>query len=75
MNIIRGHRREKLYRDWVKYANLPEEKGPRSEPIKSPHVLRSCLSINRDKLFYITLGAALFFMAVSIGLLIVVLLR
>lgn len=75
MNIIRGRRQEKLYRDWVKHASLSEENVPQPEPaVRLPRGWRLALSLNRNTLFYITLGAALFFLSVSIGLLIVILL-
>jgi hypothetical protein len=75
VNILRDRRREKLYRDWVKYANLPEEHAPHPERAKPPREWRLSLSVSRDTLFYIAVGAAIFFMVASIVLLIIVLRR
>jgi hypothetical protein len=75
MNILRDRRREKLYRAWGKYADLPQANVPQPEPVmKIPRSWRLSIkipsSLNQSQVIFILLGAVLILLLVTIGLLI-----
>lgn len=71
MNIIRGRRREKLYRDWTKYSSLPYEDIPQPEPTIK---ITGTRELPPNFLIYVLLGAILLFLVVGVVLLIIILL-
>lgn len=66
MNILRGLRRDRLYRDWAKHARLPLQDIPQPKPAAKITGIRK---LPPNLLIYILLGAALLLILVGLSLL------